>query len=96
MEALNPIVRWLLVLPLAIVSALAANILLRMILVATFSDPDQMFHFPIDGMERALLPFVAGAAFIAGGAWISPSRKITAIGLAAALAILWSVILFIP
>lgn len=88
------LLRWLAVLPGAILAVIAANFLLHWILMATLHS--ESIDTPHESVERFLLPFAAGAAFIAAGVYIAPTAKrIVGISLAALLLGAWSAYFFL-
>lgn len=87
------VLRWIAVLPGAIVAVIAANFLLHWVVLTTFRS--ETVHANTGMIERVLLPFVAAIAFVAAGAQIAPSHRIAvATALAVILGAAWAVYFF--
>lgn len=85
--------RWIAVLPGAIVGVIIARFLLRLVTQATLSS--ETIQANPEPVERFLVPFVAAAAFVAAGTWIAPSnRALVAVLLGLMLAAVWCLYLF--
>lgn len=86
------LLRWIAILPVAFVGAAASHFLLHFIIQGTLnSETIQMAADSRAGVERALLPFVAAAAFVAAGVWMAPRHKaLVAIVLILLPATLWA------
>ena len=86
---MNTVIRWIVLLPSAIVVAFLISFPLRIVLYTTLSN----FIEPYPELpERLLFPFFASMVFIWIGSKVAPSRKLLVANL---LMILWIVLLLI-
>lgn len=67
--------RWLAVLPAAVIAFPLALFPLRWVLYQTLTGSGIVEPYP-EAPERLLTPLVGGIAFVWGGAWVAPVRKV--------------------
>lgn len=78
--------RWIAVLPGAVIAGLLATLPLHWILYFTLANGETISGVNIEPIEHAIYPFVIALAFILAGVAIAPSRKME---IAISLAVLY-------
>lgn len=85
--------RWIAVLPAALVAVIASHFVLHFLLVVNLNN--ETIQTPVAPVERALIPFVAAGVFVAAGAFTAPAhRLLVGIALGLMVATLWALYLF--